>query len=285
MLIVAASLALAAFPERVSVSAMEDYGGEPVVSSTLVQDAWRTVTRDLAVSIANQPVTPGNTPGINGFYVGIHSSATIIYKGYGCSPDEPEPSPWCLATEDEEQPYVLASPGLLLRKGLPGSLEIGGHVGWLAPTQDAYLGGYGKLAVIEGHRRYPDVALQLGYAGLVGNDEIEIGVLDFSGTVGYDLPFGRLVGVNESHFTPFFALGLYRIHAAPRTNLSDSALDASVTEVTAFGSTDARYDPAYGLFQFGGGFRMSGEVFSFTLSGGYAVDTSPTVNVGLGFNY
>lgn len=286
MLIFASTFALAAFPERVSVSAMEDYAGQPVVSSTLVQESWRTVTRDIAVSIANKPVTPGNTPGINGFYVGFHSSATIIYDGYSCSPDDPEPAPWCLATEDEQPIPVLVTPGLMLRKGLPGSFEIGGQFGWVAMTQTGYLGGYGKLAVLEGYRNAPDLALQVGYSGYIGNDEIEIGVLDFSGTLGYDLAFGRLVGLNESHFTPFMSAGLYRIHAASRTNLSDSGLDGSVAEVSGFGgAVDPRFDQAYVPFQFGGGFRLSGEVFSFTLSGGYALATSPTVNVGLGFNY
>ncbi len=285
MLLLASTLSLAAFPERVSITAMEDYAGQPVVSSALVEAAWRTVTRDLAVGIANKPVTPGNTPGINGFYVGFHSSATIIYKGYGCDPADPEPGPWCLATEDENPIPVVVTPGMMLRKGLPGSTEIGGQFGWVAMTQTGYLGGYGKIAFLEGHRNSPDLAMQVGYTGYIGNDEVEIGVLDFSGTIGYDLPFGRMVGVNESHFTPFASLGLYRIHAAARSNLADPGLDGSVSELTGFGASDPRFDKSYVPFQFGGGFRLSGEVFSFTLTGGYALETSPTVNIGLGFNY
>jgi hypothetical protein len=88
------------------------------------------------------------------------------------------PTGWDLASESEDPQNFLYIPWIQVRKGLPASLEIGANAGWIGATSTGVLGVYGRWSVVEGYRRIPDVALQLGYAGYIGNDELELGIVE-----------------------------------------------------------------------------------------------------------
>jgi hypothetical protein len=293
--LLASSVAWAAWPETVSILAMDDYSGiaTEVDDDDYVATGYGQVVKELGVTLANKPMAPADTLGINGFAVQFGSTIGFIRTG---SVDGTNPSGWDLADPDEDPQQVLYVPTVMLRKGLPASLEAGANFGWVGGTRTAVAGGYGRWSLVEGYRPIPDVTLQLGYAGYIGNDELELGVMDFSATVGYRLPFGSTALINTGAFSPYFGIGFNRMHAAPRVDLTGTGLAGDCTaadtadctprvgEVSGF-EGDAGYDESYSPLAIGGGFRIESGGFTLTVAGTYAPGVIPTVSAALGSVY
>ena len=286
MLTLAASVAWAATP---SITAMDDFNGastyipQTSADADYVVEGYRTLVQELGVTIANKPMAPAESLGINGFQVGVANTFAFIRTG---SIDGTHPSGWDLADTGEDPFPALFVPSLQLRKGLPLSLEVGANVGWIATTDTGVLGVYGRWTLVEGYRRIPDLAVQVGYAGYVGNDELELGVMDMSATLGYSLPFGVTEGINQAVFSPYVGVGVNRIHAAPRADLTRTDLDGRITEVTGIaGDPTVLVDTAFAPIQIGGGFRIQNGDFAATIAATYSPDVIATVNVGFGFVY
>lgn len=291
------SAAMAAYPEDISLVAMDDFGGVstlPMSSEDFVASGYQTLAKELGVAIANKPLAPGETLGVYGFSVGIANTFAFIRTGY---PDGVNPSGWDLADQDEDPPDYLFIPWLTFRKGLPLSLELGANAGWIGLSRTGVFGGYGRWAPLEGYRQVPDLCFQVGYAGYVGNDELEVGVMDMSATLGYSVPFGVTQGINQAVFSPYLSAGLNRIHAAPRVDLSDTELDGRLTEMTGFksqaqlddaettGDQSVTFDTSFVPFVMSGGFRIVNGDFSATLSASYSPGLIVTTNIGFGFVY
>jgi hypothetical protein len=297
-LVVAGAALAAASPARaqeISLLAMDDYGGSSTVSASnsgadYVASGYREMVKELGVSIANKPMAPGKTLGIYGFSFGIANTFAFIRTG---TIDSVNPTGWDLADPDEDPDPFLFIPWLQMRKGLPFSLEVGANFGWIGMSDTAVFGGYGRWAILEGYRQFPDLTVQVGYSGYVGNDELELGVLDMSATFGYSLPFGPTAGIHQSVFSPYVSVGLNRIHAAPRVDLSHTQLTGRVTEITGFaGDKNAvgedatvEYDATLAPFTIGGGFRVLSGSFTATFAGTYSPGLIATANVGFGFVY
>lgn len=278
------SLARAGFPEDVSLLAMQDWDGASTQSTTsddYVAAGYHQLVQELGLAIANRPLTPAETLGINGFAMSFGSSAAFIRTG---SLDGVHPSGWDLADPDEDPQVVLAMPWVSMQKGLPGSLELDANFGWIAETTTGFFGVDGRWAPVEGYRQFPDIALRLGYSGYVGNDELEVGVVDMGATLGYTVPFGVTKGIHQAKFSPYVGFNAHRIHAAPRVDLSDAGLDTSITEVSGAKSSDY-YDKAYAPVQVNGGFRLQNGTWQATLAAAYTPKILPTVHLGLGFVY
>jgi hypothetical protein len=302
MLIIFLSLAQAQEFNGISILAMQDFplsSGDPIstesdVCSTPVSSdctdyvtiGYQQVVRELGAAIGNKPSLPAQTLGINGFSFGLGTTVAFIRTG---TIDGINPSGWDLVSTDDEAPPVMLIPTLQFRKGLPFSLEAGVNLGWLVVTQTAMLSGYGRWGLVEGFAPYPDLTLEIGYSGYVGNDELELGVFDTNLTLGYQLAFGPTQGMNTSVFSPFVGVGLHRIHAAPRVDLTDTSLDGRIPEVSGFKGAD---DPVNGVVAFdkqfapvvvGGGFRILSGSFTFTASVDYTVGAVAAVRTGFGF--
>lgn len=283
---VAATPALAAYPQEVSLLAMEDYNGVPTIttsSTDYVSSGYETMAKELGTAIANKPMAPGETLGIYGFHVGIANTFAFIRTG---SLEEETPSGWDLADPDEDPPGYLFIPSVQVRKGLPLSLEVGANFSWIGLTRTGVVGGYGRWGLVEGYRQIPDLSVQIGYAGYVGNDQLEIGVMDMSATLGYSLPFGVTEGIHQAVFSPYVSIGLNRIHAAPRVDLTGTSLEGRIGEVSGFknAGTDV-FDATFAPLTLAGGFRILNGDFSATLSGGYSPGSIATANLGFGFVY
>lgn len=278
--------ARAAYPQEISLLAMDDFGGVPTIaeaSNDYVVTGYETMVKELGAAIANKPMAPAETLGIYGFHVGVANSFAFIRAG---SPDGENPSGWDLADPAEDAPGYLFLPWFQLRKGLPLSLEVGANVGWIGMSRNAVVGGFGRWGLVEGYRQIPDLTVQIGYTGLVGNDELEMGVMDMSATLGYSLPFGVTEGINQAVFSPFVSIGVNRIHAAPRVDFAGTNLEGRVTEVSGFKSAEADvFDAAFAPLTLAGGFRILNGDFSATLSGGYSPGSIATANLGFGFVY
>lgn len=285
MFVVVAS-AFAAVPEEVSIRAMDDYGGSSTEvgasGSDWVTAGYKEMSKELGAAIANKPMVPGETLGTYGFHVGIATTVGFLKTG---KQDGTNPSGWDLADPQEDPVPVIFIPQVQVRKGLPASLELGANFGWIGMSQTGVVGVFGRWGILEGYKPLPDVSLQVGYAGYVGNDELEVGVVDLSATVGYTLPFGNTPGIHSASFSPFVGIGLNEIHAAPRGDLSRTGLDGRIPEVNGIDSKDPNFDESFAPIVVDGGFRILNGSFSATVSGSYAPSILPTVNVGFGFTY
>ncbi len=271
--------ASATWPDDIVLSELGTWNG-----ATVEQDVPRTtfdfIVNELGTAIANKPTSPAETLGVNGFDIGLTSSLALIHSRDESSSD---PSPWSRVHPDGTPQDMLWIPGIQVRKGLPLSLEMGASIGYISFSRQTVFGGWARWGLMEGYWPIPDFSIQLGYAGYVGNEELELGVMDTSITMGYTLPFGTVVGINQARFSPFIGAGLLRIHAAPRL---DDQLEESLglAPVSGFQGSDY-YDPAFRHFSIQGGFMITNGDFRLRISTAITPDVLPTLNAGLGFTY
>jgi hypothetical protein len=272
---------------EISVRAMDDFGGastEPTggAGGDFVVTGFKQVVLDLGTAIANKPLMPGETLGTNGFHVGVGSTFAFVRTSSG---DGTNPGGWQLVDPTEQPSPLLFIPQVQLRKGLPLSLELGANFGWVGMSNTAVVGAFGRWGLLEGYKPLPDLSIQVGYAGYVGNDELEVGVLDMGATVGYTLPFGPIAGVHTASFSPFVGIGLLRVRGAPRVDLSATGLDGRLAEVTGFDDDPLHYDETLAPLQVAGGFRILNGSFDATVSGAYCPGLLPSVNLAFGFTW
>jgi hypothetical protein len=275
----------AGFPERVSLRAMDDYDGVSTVplGDDFVTAGYEQVAKELGLIVANKPMAPAETLGVNGFAVGVATTFGFTRTG---SLDGTNPSGWDLVDPDEEPPLFVFVPQLQVRKGLPLSLEVGANAGWIGLSETATLGGYARWAPLEGYRQAPDIALQAGWSTYVGNDELELGVTDLSATIGYSLPFGTIEGIHQSVFSPYVGVGVNRIHVAPRADLTGTQLEGRLPERSGDADDGAEvYDETFAPLVIDGGFRVQNGEFTVTLAGTYSPDLIATASLGFGFAY
>jgi hypothetical protein len=243
-------------------------------------DAWQVVARELGTLIANKPFAPAETSGLLGFDVAAFGTVGFVDAGTVSTEAR---SPWARLNADAEANPTQFLPGVAVRKGLPLSLEVGANAAWLGRSDQTVLGGYGRFAPVEGYREWPDIAVQVGYSAYLGNDELDLGTLDASGSLGYTFPFGRRAGINEGAFSLWGGAGLLRINAQPR-------LDARTLDTLGIG-------PVSGLSGkpgFQEGFSPATLHLGFRVrSGGFytqgLVSTAPrsitTLNMGVGASF
>jgi hypothetical protein len=273
--------ALAAWPDDVSLRAMATIDGQPAGDTQAARSAYETVVRQLGVAIANPSMAPAETSGFNGFDVSLTSSVAFLdaYSAQGSS----NPAPWERVQEDGDPSHAMWLPGINVRKGLPLSLEVGGRFSYVGFSRQAVVGGYGRWGLVEGYREWPDIVVQLGYSGYIGNDELELGVMDFSGSIGYTVPFGRVDGVNEASFSPYIGGGLYVINARPLMDI-DEQQSLGVRAVSGFKSKDSHVE-GYVPGAVHLGYRLQSGAFQLLMSAAWAPNALPMLNTGVGYVY
>lgn len=243
LLLTLPATALAGGLDDVQLSSLGEWDGVAVTDTGLTADAYQAVVRQLGAAIANKPMLPAETLGASGMDASLSNSASFIHAYH-----KGEPTSWQRMHEDGDPTRVMWIPSLQVRKGLPLSLEAGASLGYIAFSRQTAFGGYGRWALIEGYRSFaPDLAVQVGYTGYVGNDELELGVLDMSTTISYTIPFGLLEGINQGAVTPYINLGLLKMRAEPRLSDADQAA-LGVSPVSGFKSSD-NYAEGFSPFQ------------------------------------
>jgi hypothetical protein len=277
------SPALAAWPDDVSLTQLSSFQGENFTNVKANRDAYEQVIRELAAVVANKASSPAATSGIAGFDVALTSTVGFIdANGDGSS----EPAAWERTHADADPAHVLWVPGISVRKGLPMSLEVGTNLGYVAFSRQTTFGAYGRWGLVEGYRQFPDFTVQVGYAGYLGNDELELGVMDASFSLGYDIPFGRGRTYKTSSFSPWVSAGLLRINAAPLLD-ADAQQELGVRAVSGFNGKDS-YVEGFAPATISAGARLrSGDVqmlLSQTLVTTRDRPTS-TIHVGIGYIY
>jgi len=265
--------------EDVVLSNLGTWNGSPV-DQAVTMDAYELVVNQLGLAIANKPMSPGETLGVFGFDVGLSSTVAFTDTKAGSSG---QPSPWARVHETGEPNAVMWIPWLSARKGLPLSLEVGGNLGYIAFSRQTIFSGYGRWGLWEGYHPIPDISIQVGYSGYVGNNELELGALDYSATVGYTLPFGSLVGINQAQFSPYLGVGQVIVHAAPRIDESMQE-DLGIGRISGFKKGEG-YTDALRHMALSGGLRvLSGDV-QLRMAVQFSPGKLAALNGGLGFVY
>jgi hypothetical protein len=272
-------VAHAAWPDDIVLSGMGSYN-DSVVDASVASAAYAYLVNEMGMSIANKPLSPAETLGVNGFDVGFNSSFSFVHARQG---DDSDATPWQRAHADNDPSAVVWIPSLTARKGLPGSIEVGTNLGYVGFSRQGVMGGFGRIGLVEGYRKLPDVAVQAGYSGYFGNPELELGVMDLSLSVGYTVGFGLISGINQATFSPFGGIGSLRIHAAPV--LAEADIESlGLERVSGFAGSDY-YDESYQHTVFHAGFVLVHDAVQFRMAGQFVLDGVSSMNVGLGFNY
>jgi hypothetical protein len=274
------SPALAAWPEDVDLESMPVHDGLPVLDRELLGNSYRQLVMELGTIVSNKPITPAETLGLNGFDIDLSTTfaltEAIDRKG--------EPSPWSRAHRDEQSAPYHTVPTFSVRKGLPLSTEIGGHMGWIGGSSTGLFGGWARLAVLEGYKPAPDVMLKIGYAGYVGNDQLDVGVLDLSATVGSTWGLGRLPGVNTGQFSPWLTFTTLRV-SANATIDDETENDIGALRYARDAGDDPDAAPPIALPQFGLGMQFTAGTAHLRMAATWAPATIPTITTGFGFTF
>jgi len=275
------SPAQAGFPDDVSVLRLGEWNGQEVTNTSTTRVAYQTVVRELAATIANKHLSPAETLGVAGFDLALTNNVGFIRHD---SDSNAAPSPWERVHEDGDPTGVMWVPGVSMRKGLPLSLEAGVNAGYISFSRQSTLGAYGRWGIIEGYRSYPDLSMQIGYASYLGNPELQVGVMDLSGTIGYTIPFGTRSGINHAQFSPYAGAGVLRINASPNINATAQE-SLGVARVSSFPEKSANGEatPGFTPVEIHAGFRiLSGDV-QVLVAGSYAVGLIPSLSTGVGY--
>ncbi|TVQ90525.1 MAG: hypothetical protein EA397_11870 [Deltaproteobacteria bacterium] len=271
-----ASPAFASWPGDLAVSRMGEHDGAPVAPEVTVA-GFEQIARGLAATVANKPVAPARTLGAAGFDVSFGLTTALLDRG---SPTDGDPSGWDLARIDGDAPPFLAIPTLSLRKGLPGSVEVGAAGGWIAGTRQGVFSTFARAAPLEGYEKGPDLAFQLGYATYIGNPELSLGTFDLTATLGGTFPFASDDEIAAGTFSPYLGGGLLLFHA--RAHLEPSLRDALL-------GTSSRDDPATlpltPLPTIQGGFQITNHSVLVRLAVSYTATVGPSAHAGMGFAY
>lgn len=163
------------------------------------QPKFAGLTREYALALSPGLMAPAETMGINGFQFDLQFSVTTINN---------DRSYWIDGIQDETPPGSLVVSRVGVRKGLPGSLEIGMTGSYLIESELWMFTVLGKWALHEGMTTVPlDLAVRGTYNTLVGSTEVDLK------TVGLDVIVSKSFGVagvvNVSPYVAYSPLWIY----------------------------------------------------------------------------
>ncbi len=279
----------AGFPEDINVQNLKS-GANPFANSDW-QGVFNFVAREAAMAISPKALSPASTLGLYGFELGFEGTVSFLHDDEGTSSGNPDISYWRLLTSDDPDSLtttnpdavpVMVQPTIRLRKGLPYSFEVGTSFSYIAQTRQGVIGGYGRWALNEGWRRVPDISITLGYNAYIGNEQLDLGVLEFDLAVGYTFPFGIDDKYASARFSPFAGWGHATLHARPKNvseEISDKVLPITGFAGSALGEVDELTGNPSGIidpseFQFDKffvGFAIQSAHFSFLIDGEFIV--------------
>ncbi len=275
--------ALAGWPDDVRLSQLSTYEGENFTNVAANRRAYEQVVRELAAVVANKASSPASTSGVAGFDVALTSTVGFIDAN---GDNRSDAAPWERTHAEADPTHVAWVPGISVRKGLPMSLEVGTNLGYVAFSRQTTFGAYGRWGLVEGYRQFPDFTVQVGYAGYLGNEELELGVMDTSFSLGYDLPFGQGRKYKTSSFSPWVSAGFLRINAAPLMG-GEQQQALGVRPVSAFRGKDS-YVEGFAPATISAGARLRSGDVQMLLSQTVVTTrdrATATLHVGIGYIY
>ena len=153
---------------------------------------FRGIAKEYSLALAPTLLSPAETMGINGFQFDLQFSVTSInaVREY-----------WQRGIEDETPPDAFVVSRLGVRKGLPGSFEIGMSTSYLIESELWVLGTMLKWALHEGMDIVPmDLAFRGTYSKMVGSSQLDLSM------AGLDVILSKSVGLaGVVNISPYLA--------------------------------------------------------------------------------
>jgi hypothetical protein len=267
----------AAAPGDIDLSGMGDQDGEQILDPAVLGSSFRQLVMELGTVVSNKPNMPAATLGSSGFDVDLGTQFALIEARNR----QGEPSPWDRANAAEDAPEYHVVPTFSVRKGLPMSTEIGATFGWISTSNAGLVGGFGRVAILENYKPLPDISVRLGYAGFVGNDQLDLGALDIGATIGSSWPVGRFAGVNTGRVSPWANFTMLSVRANPTID-EETEADIGAVRYSRGDEADA---PPIAIPEFGAGIDfLSGDVH-LRLGATWAPATIPVVSSSIGLTF
>jgi len=128
---------------------------------SLTQPQFRMLAEDLVAALSYKAISPAEPLGVTGFDL-----------GGGLSVTETSGSVWKLATGSGTD--YLPMPRLMLQKGLPFGIDVGGFYAAAPGSNIKLWGGELKYAILEGSTVMPALAVRGAVTGMSGVDDLDL---------------------------------------------------------------------------------------------------------------
>ena len=218
------------------------------------------VVREIAMTIVGVPNFAVAAMGLYEGEIAFDNRIAFIHTAADIGEDS---SPWQELAESGSPDQVVFMPSATIRKGLPWSFEVGGDIGWYGGSRQFLVGGFGRWVPFGNWDKVPDVGIGLGYRGLIGNDQLELGVFHLDLSVGYSFPLTLGSTRPGTKFSPYAGYQFLQSHARPGVTVDQ------VGSVSGWANRANRgVDPR--SFRFHRGFigmEVRGGAFSFRIAG------------------
>lgn len=143
---------------------------------------FRSLMHELAVVMTPPPLQPAETTGQSGFDFGLDYAAHDISEGAGYWRDGTKGR-----LENRQTVPFLQTLGLRGRKGFPLPIPLSSEVDlglqWIADSSLFSLGGNVRVALNEGFRWLPDLAVAAGANQLLGADDVNLTTVTLGGSI------------------------------------------------------------------------------------------------------
>ena len=176
--------------------------------STLSQDQFSRLSKDIGAAAAYRGVTPGNGLGVTGFDVGIELTESKIENSS------------LLKRAGGGDTSNLFIPKLHIHKGLPAGFDIGAFVSRISGLDASLIGAEVRYQIMEDGLTTPSVALRLSGSKITGISQVNLSTVAVDAMISKKLTF----------ITPYIGIGSVRIASAPKVGLLQnvSATDSRV---------------------------------------------------------
>ena len=183
------------------------WAGDITSLGSLNQTEFLALSKDLAAATSHKPMEPAAPLGLAGFDVSAGTSITHTQAG----------NAWNTATGGSVNDLLQGK--VMVTKGLPWGVDVGGFVSKSANSNVTASGFHVKYALVDGNVVLPAVALRTSYSRLGG-----VSQMDLNNTA-----FDVLISKGFVGFTPYAGVGTVRSHATVNglNNLSGESFTQS----------------------------------------------------------
>lgn len=182
------------------------------------ESAFDGLTKAYGLALAPPHLSPANTIGINAFEIDFAYSLALLGG---------DTNTWAPAVIQGSVPSTLSTTHIMIRKGLPYSFEVEGHLGYMVNTELFTIGGSFKWSLHEAVSAFPiDFMVRGSALRLVGSTQLEMS------TLGLDASLGTQFGVLK-----LFNLAPYLSYSPVQVTANSTTLDATPGAFDAPGSS------------------------------------------------
>ena len=279
--VVMSPVAQAAWPEDVTPSSMLEHDGEAMLEPAVLGATYEQLVKEVGTMVSNKAVLPAETLGANGWDYGFNMQWVFNEARDRAG----EPSPWEMAhTSEDSLPYQWI-PSFSARKGLPLSTEVGFTGGWIGMSQTGIVGGFGRIALLEGYKPWPNLSLHAGYSGYVGNRELQVGTMDMGVTLGGTYYTGALPGVHTARISPWLDFSMLRVSSASKLDANTQIALGAQTWQGGRAAASSGANPPLTMTRFAGGWQVVSQNMHLRVGVSWAPATIPVLNTGMGLTF